>query len=90
METLNEEFTEIKNHQYKLYFDRYPTKDEQKQLFLNSQDLEYKDVKVLGNTRALINKLTEQGNVSKEQLIKELFDMDKEEILKMLRDMGGE
>ena len=88
MEILNEEFEAIKNHQFKLYFDEYPDKEKQKQIFLNNKDLDYKDVKTLGNTKALIGKLTGEGNVSKLQIMQELFGMSKEELAELLN--GGE
>lgn len=91
MEILNEEFEEIKNHQFKLHFDEYPDKEKQKEIFLNNQDLDYKDVKTLGNTKVLIDKLTGKGNVSKIQLMQELFGMSKEELLEEIsKQTGGE
>lgn len=91
MQILNEEFEEIKNHQFKLYFDEYPNKEKQKEIFLNNQDLDYKDVKTLGNTKILIDKLTGRGNVSKIQLMQELFGMSKEELLEEIsKQAGGE
>lgn len=91
METLNQEFEEIKKHQFKLYFDEYPDKEKQKQIFLNNQDVEEKDIKTIGNTKTLIDKLTGQGNVSKVQLMQELFGMSKDELLaELTKKTGGE
>lgn len=91
METLNQEFEEIKNHDFKLYFEEYPDKEKQKEIFLNNQDVADKDVKALGSTKVLIDKLTEEGGVSKLQLMQELFGMSKEELLKELtKKTGGE
>ena len=88
MQILNDEFEEIKNHNYKLYFPEYPDKEKLKQIFLNNKDVEDKDIKVIDSTKALIGKLTEEGNVTKIQLMQELFGMTKEELSKMLE--GGE
>ena len=91
METLNQEFEEIQNHDFKLYFEEYPDKEKQKEIFLNNQDVADKDVKALGSTKVLIDKLTEEGGVSKLQLMQELFGMSKEELLKELtKKTGGE
>lgn len=91
METLKQEFEEIKKHQFKLYFDEYPDKEKQKQIFLNNQDVEEKDIKTIGNTKTLIDKLTGQGNVSKVQLMQELFGMSKDELLaELTKKTGGE
>jgi len=88
METLNEEFDKIKEHDFKLFFDKYPDKEKQKEIFLNNQDVAAKDIKTIDTTKALISKLTEGGNVTKLQLMQELFGMSKEELTKILQ--GGE
>jgi Superfamily I DNA and RNA helicases len=91
METLNQEFEDIRNHDFKLYFEEYPDKEKQKEIFLNNQDVADKDAKALGSTKILIDKLTEDGSVSKLQLMQELFGMSKEELLKELtKKTGGE
>lgn len=84
METLKQEFEEIKNHEYKLYFPEYPDKEKLKEIFLNNKDVADKDVKTIDSTKALIEKLTGDGNVTKVQLMQELFGVSKEEIIKML------
>lgn len=84
METLKQEFEEIKNHEYKLYFSEYPDKNMLKEIFLNNKDVADKDIKVIDSTKALIEKLTEEGNATKVQLMQELFGMSKDEIIKML------
>lgn len=84
METLKQEFEEIKNHEYKLYFPEYPDKEKLKEIFLNNKDVADKDVKTIDSTKALIEKLTGDGNVTKVQLMQELFGMSKDEIIKML------
>jgi superfamily I DNA and RNA helicase len=88
METLKQEFEEIKNHEYKLYFSEYPDKEKLKEIFLNNKDVADKDVKTIDSTKALIEKLTGDGNVTKVQLMQELFGMSKDEIIKMLGGKG--
>ncbi len=86
MEALQEEFEEIKKQHFKLYFNRYPTKEEQEQIFLNNQDVQDKDIKTIDKTKNLIDKLTESGNVTKIQLMQELFGMSKDELAKLLEE----
>ena len=83
MQILNDEFEEIKNHDYKLYFQEYPDAEKLKQIFLNNKDVANKDVKAIDSTKALISKLTEEGNVTRLQLMQELFGMSKEELVKI-------
>ena len=91
MEVLKEEFEEIKKQGFKLHFDKYPDKEMQKQIFLNNRDIEDKDAKTLGTTKVLIDKLTEEGSISKLQLMQELFGMSREELLAELsKQSGGE
>ncbi len=87
MQLLCDEFEEIKKHDFKLYFEHYPTEEEQKQLILNNQDLDKGSMSSLNNTRNLINKLKADGKVTDIQIIKELFGISsKEEIIKLLED----
>lgn len=88
MNVLKEEFAEIERQDFKLHFDRYPTADELKQIFLNNQDVARKDMEALGNTKNLIGKLTKDGNVTKLQIMQELFGMSKDELADLLN--GGE
>ncbi len=87
MQTLCDEFEEIKKHDFKLYFEHYPTEEEQKQLILNNKDLDKGAMSSLNNTRNLINKLKADGKATDIQIIKELFGISsKEEIIKMLEN----
>ena len=90
MKVLNQEFEEIKKHDFKLYFDEYPDKEKQKEIFLNNQDVADKDVKTLGTTKILIDKLTGEGSASKLQLMQELFGMSREELLAELTKQTGD
>lgn len=84
MQTLQQEFEEIKHHDYKLYFPKYPDKEMMKEIFLNNKDVGDNDIKTIDSTKAFIEKLTGNGTVTKIQLMQELFGMSKEEIVKML------
>lgn len=84
MQTLKEEFEEIKKHDFKLFFNEYPDESMLKKIFLNNQDIADNDVKVLDNTKMLIDKLTQSGNVTRLQLMQELFGMSKEELSKLI------
>ena len=84
MHILNDEFAEIKNHNYKLYFSEYPDKEKLKEIFLNNKDVAKHDINTIDKTKELIGKLTEDGNVTKLQLMQELFGMSKEELAKIL------
>ena len=86
---MEEEFEEIKRQKFKLHFDKYPDKEMQKQIFLNNRDIEDKDAKTLGTTKVLIDKLTEDGGVSKIQLMQELFGMSRDELLAELINQSG-
>lgn len=90
MEALAQEFEEIKNHDYKLYFAEYPDQETLKQIFLNNQDVARKDVEALGTTKQLIDKLTLNDGVSKLQLMQELFGMSREELLNELSKKTGD
>ena len=91
MKQLCQEFEAIKQHDYKLYFKRYPTDEEKKQLILNNKDVDASIMKSIGTTRALFNKVKEESNVSNLQLMMEVLGVStKEELLKMLMNEGEE
>ncbi len=83
MSTLCAEFDEIKHHEFKLYFSHYPTKSEQKSIFLNNQDIDDGSARTLDTARGLIEKLSREGRITKRQLIEQLLGMDKDEVRKM-------
>lgn len=90
MQTLCDEFEKIKEHDFKLYFEHYPTKAEQETIFLNNQDVEGRDKRAFDQTKELINRLSQEGSISKVQLMKQLFDADTEELLQLLRESENE
>ena len=91
MKQLCQEFEETKKHDFKLYFKRYPTEEEKKQLILNNKDVDASIIKSIGTTRALFNKAREESNVSNLQLMMEVLGVStKEELLKILMNEGEE
>ena len=90
MATLCEEFETIKKNDFKLYFKSYPTKKELETIFLNNQDVKDKDVKAFAQTKELISRLSEEGSMGKVQLMKQLYDADKEELLRLLQEADDE
>lgn len=87
MQLLCDEFEEIKKHNFKLYFEHYPTEEEQNELILNNQDLDKGSMSSLNNTRNLINKLKADKKATDIQIIKELFGISsKDEIIKLFED----
>lgn len=87
MQLLCDEFEEIKKHDFKLYFEHYPTEEEQNELILNNKDLDKGSISSLNNTRNLINKLKAEKKATDIQIIKELFGISsKDEIIKLFED----
>ena len=90
MQTLCDEFEKIREHDFKLYFEHYPTKAEQETIFLNNKDVEDRDRRAFDQTKELINRLSREGNISKAQLMRQLFDAETEELLTLLRESKNE
>lgn len=90
MDVLVKEFGEIKKQGYKLHFDEYPTREKQKEIFLNNRDISHEEVRTLDTTKQLIDKLTATEGISKLQLMQELFGMNREELLAELKKKAGE
>lgn len=90
MQVLCDEFERIKEYDFKLYFEHYPTKAEQQTIFLNNQDVEGRDKRAFDQTKELINRLSQGGSISKVQLMKQLFDADTEELLQLLQESEDE
>lgn len=84
MDILCNEFQQIKNHDYKLCFDPYPTKEEQAHIFMNNRDVKGKDKQTLDQTKAIIDRLTRDGQFSTVQIIQQLLDCDIEELKRLL------
>lgn len=87
MQELCEEFDKIKANDYKLVFERYPTKEEQKQLIINNKDLAGKEATIFGSARGLFDKLRKSGSISDQQLLQDFFGMTKDELMEMLNSI---
>lgn len=90
MGALVDEFKQIKDHDFKLYFEEYPDKDKLKEIFLNNRDVARKDVEALSSTKQLVNKLTTDNGISKLKLMQEIFGMSREQLLAELEKHSGE
>ena len=90
MHTLCEEFEQIKKHDFKLYFEHYPTKKDQEKIFLNNKDVEGREKRAFDQTKELINRLSQEGAMSKVQLMKQLFDANTDDLLQILRELENE
>lgn len=81
MNELQQEFNAIKENDYKLFFSKYPSKDEQRDMFLNNKDLEDEQVKKIRE----VSMYTKKFNYDeKEKLIKELFGLKDSESKKIM------
>lgn len=89
MQYLIDEFDIIKNHDFKLYFNKYPTEEEKKTIYLNNKDIEKNDARTIDQTRKLIDKLSKQ-NISKTDLMTQLFNVSKEELLRIINSENEE
>ena len=90
MKILCDEFEEIKKQNFQLYFQHYPTKIEQKNIFLNNKDAATKDVKTLDKTKELINRLSKDNKMTKVQIMQQLFEADRDELIKILQESNDE
>lgn len=79
MGSLIEEYNLIKQNDYKLVFNNYPTKEEQEKLLLNNQDIDEPDQKTLDNARKVIGKLKDK--IPTEDIFKELLGPDYQKII---------
>lgn len=52
--------------------------------------LQGRDKLAFDQTKELINRLSQEGRISKVQLMKQLFDADSEELLQLLRESENE
>lgn len=82
MESLITEFNRIKENDFKLVFEHYPTKEEQEKILLNSKDIDEPDQAALDGARKVIGKLKDK--IQPEEIIKELFGPEYEEIIKKM------
>ena len=86
MKSLCKEFEQIKNNEFKLHFDHYPTEGERKQMILNNSDLDEQTLKSIQDARSKVAKAKAAGKPMKNlQLMMEIMGVStKEELMKML------
>lgn len=84
MQLLIDEFNAIKENEFRLVFEKYPTKEEQEKLLLNNADIDEPDQKTLDNARKVIGKL--KGKISTEEIVKELLGPDYQKIIEGIID----
>lgn len=85
MKSLCNEFEEVKNNNFQLHFQHYPTAEERKQMILNNRDLDENTLKSIQKMR---NKVAKVPN--KEQSIQIMMEImgvsTKEELLKIIME----
>ena len=79
MEKLCYEFDRVKENNYQLFFNKYPTEEDRKEMVILNKDISKNDSEALTNTKKFIDE--NQDNM--ELLLKELFG---EEYKNRLRD----
>lgn len=85
MNTLCEEFEEIKKNDFKLHFEHYPTAEEREEMVLNNKDLEEYYLKDIQASRGKVARVRASGRVSDLQLLLELMGVStKEELLNLI------
>ena len=91
MTVLCKEFEQVKNNDFKLYFEHYPTEDERKQLILNNSDLDEQTFKSIQDARNRVAKAKAGGKAMNNlQLMMEIMGVStKEELVNMLMDDNG-
>ena len=83
MKSLIEEFNQIKEHDYKLYFEKYPDEEKRKELVQNNKDISSSDSNAINKTQELISKL----DIDDVKLvIKELLGEDYQRIIDNLKN----
>lgn len=80
MVSLIDEYNKIKENEFKLVFEKYPTKEEQENILLNNADIDEPDQMTLDNARKVIGKLKDK--IPTEDIVKELLGPDYIEIIK--------
>lgn len=87
MDELVQEFKRIEEHEFKLYFEKYPTENEIKDLVRNNQDIAERDQTILTKARKVIEDIskTKVDSSTKLKIAMELFGVSsQEELMKIL------
>jgi len=88
MDEFVQEFERIKENEFKLYFEKYPTDDEIKDLVRNNQDIAQQDQTILTKARKVIEDIskTKVESSTKLKIAMELFGVSsQEELMEMLK-----
>lgn len=87
MSDLCNEFNKIKENDFKLVFDPYPTADQQKELIINSRDVSDKQA---SNMKSMFDAFKKKGFSESEILQDLLKETSKEEIIKILEELKND
>ncbi len=95
MDKLCNEYNIIKQNDYKLVFDKYPTKDDLKNIVMNNKDIGDKDKAKIEDVRKIILEMKKSGETNiMNEIVKEIFDLNtpeqKEEFIKMIEEKKNE
>ena len=83
MDELIDEFNKVKEHNFKLHFDSYPTESERALMVQTNQDLSQKDTETISDAKEIFGRL-KKDNGSLEIALKELLGEDYQSIIKGL------
>lgn len=87
MKELCDEFEKIKEHNFQLVFDPYPTSEQQTQLIINNKDVSDKQA---SNMKKWFDAIKKQG-FSDKQIIQDLLkESSKDEIIKILEEIQND
>lgn len=87
MEELCEEFEKIKENDFQLVFDPYPTEEQQKELIINNRDVSDKQA---SSMKSIFDSFKKQGFSEGEILQDLLKETSKAEIIKILEELKNE
>ena len=95
MDKLCNEYDIIKQNDYKLVFNKYPTKDDLKNIVMNNKDIGDKDKAKIEDVRKIILDMKKSGETNiMNEIVKEIFDLNtpeqKEEFIKMIEEKKNE
>lgn len=95
MDKLCDEYDIIRQNDYKLFFNKYPTKDDLKNIVMNNKDIGDKDKAKIEDVRKIILDMKKSGETNiMNEIVKEIFDLNtpeqKEEFIKMIEENKNE
>ena len=95
MKKLCNEYEIIKKNSYKLVLDKYPTKDDLKNIVINNKDIGEKDKAKIEDVRKIILDMKKSGETNiMSEIVKEIFDLNtpeqKQKFIKMIEENKNE